>query len=233
MADSGTGCENCLGRERRVCVDSAPVVDRRRVQAWQYRSWIAVRAPNFDMKASVVRYFYGRRNAGKPLGSNEFVISADEKPSIHACDRATPPPQRHRAGPGDTSEPRLPPPRCARLPRCLRHHQGRVFGRCEASTGIDLFTALVDQVMTCEPDACADRVFWGVDNGSSNRGQAAIDCPTARYPNAVMVHTPRARVLAQPSRNLLLQRSTESSHTKRLSRPHRRRATSERIRRAV
>ena len=34
---------------------------------------------------------------------------------------------------------------------------------------------LVDQVMTQEPYDSADRVFWIVDNGSSHRGQAAID----------------------------------------------------------
>jgi hypothetical protein len=49
---------------------------------------------------------------------------------------------------------------------------------------------LVDEVMTQEPYASAKRVFWIVDNGSSHRGQAAIDRLTKRYPNAVMVHTP-------------------------------------------
>jgi hypothetical protein len=33
-------------------------------------------------------------------------------------------------------------------------------------------------------------VFWVVDNGSSHRGQAAINRLAARFPNAVMVHTP-------------------------------------------
>jgi uncharacterized protein YdaL len=33
-------------------------------------------------------------------------------------------------------------------------------------------------------------VFWIVDNGSSHRGQAAIDRLTAQYPTAIMVHTP-------------------------------------------
>jgi transposase len=33
-------------------------------------------------------------------------------------------------------------------------------------------------------------VFWIVDNGSSHRGQAAIDRLAKRFPNAVMVHTP-------------------------------------------
>lgn len=44
--------------------------------------------------------------------------------------------------------------------------------------------------MTQEPYASADRVFWIVDNGSSHRGQAAIDRLAARFPNAIMVHTP-------------------------------------------
>ncbi|WP_287220943.1 transposase [Rhodococcus sp. (in: high G+C Gram-positive bacteria)] len=69
-------------------------------------------------------------------------------------------------------------------------HHARVFGRCESSTGIEPFTALVDQVMTAEPYASARRVFWIVDNGSSHRGKAAIDRLSQRYPNAVMVHTP-------------------------------------------
>ncbi len=51
--------------------------------------------------------------------------------------------------------------------------------------------ALVEQVMTREPYASAPRVFWIVDNGSSHRGQAAIDRPAKRFPNAIMVHTPR------------------------------------------
>jgi uncharacterized protein YdaL len=33
-------------------------------------------------------------------------------------------------------------------------------------------------------------VFWIVDNGSSHRGQAAIDRLAQQYPNAIMVHTP-------------------------------------------
>ena len=44
--------------------------------------------------------------------------------------------------------------------------------------------------MTREPYASADRVFWIVDNGSSHRGQAAIDRLAEQFPNAIMVHTP-------------------------------------------
>jgi DDE superfamily endonuclease len=44
--------------------------------------------------------------------------------------------------------------------------------------------------MTTEPYASAERVFWVVDNGSSHRGQIAIDRLAEQYPNAIMVHTP-------------------------------------------
>ncbi len=69
-------------------------------------------------------------------------------------------------------------------------HHAQVFGRCEDTTGIEAFTALVAQVMTTKPYASAKRVFWVVDNGSSHRGSKAIDRLTTQFPNAVMVHTP-------------------------------------------
>ncbi|MHB8273239.1 MAG: hypothetical protein ACYDC9_00485 [Dermatophilaceae bacterium] len=37
-----------------------------------------------------------------------------------------------------------------------------------------------------------------MDNGSSHRGQKAIDRLAEQFPNAIIVHTPGARVLAQP-----------------------------------
>ncbi|MGP3961912.1 transposase [Nonomuraea sp. 3N208] len=69
-------------------------------------------------------------------------------------------------------------------------HHARVFGRCSPKTGIVPFMDLVEQVMTQEAYASARRVFWIVDNGSSHRGEAAADRLTARFPNAVLVHTP-------------------------------------------
>ena len=55
-------------------------------------------------------------------------------------------------------------------------HRARVIGRMEPTTGIEPFGRLVAPVMTTEPYASADRVFWVVDNGSSHRGC----CATAR-----------------------------------------------------
>ncbi|MGW0916642.1 transposase [Streptomyces sp. NPDC002784] len=69
-------------------------------------------------------------------------------------------------------------------------HQAEVFVRCEPATGIVPFMNLVEQVMTAEPYASAKRVFWIVDNGSSHRRRTSIDRLAARFPNAIMVHTP-------------------------------------------
>ena len=69
-------------------------------------------------------------------------------------------------------------------------HRARVFGRCEPTTGIVPFTALVDQVMTTEPYASARRVFWIVDNGSSHSGWTAAKRLNDAYPNATMIHLP-------------------------------------------
>ena len=65
-----------------------------------------------------------------------------------------------------------------------------MIGRCEDTTGIEPFARLVAQVMTAEPYACADRVFWIVDNGSSHRGQASIDRMRHAWPTAHLVHLP-------------------------------------------
>jgi len=159
------------------------------LKPWQYQSWIFLRDPDFATKAEKVLDLYARTWHGQPLSDNEFVISADEKPSIQARCRC---------------HPTLPPGR-SRMMR-VNHdyhrrgalayfaaydvHHGRVFGRCENTTGIDAFTTLVAQVMTTEPYASATRVFWVVDNGSSHRGTQAIDRLTEQFPNAVMVHTP-------------------------------------------
>ncbi|MDT0441358.1 transposase [Streptomyces sp. DSM 41886] len=49
---------------------------------------------------------------------------------------------------------------------------------------------LVEQVMISEPCTNAERVFFIVDNGSSRRGKSATDRLAARFPNAVLGHTP-------------------------------------------
>ena len=69
-------------------------------------------------------------------------------------------------------------------------HRARVFGRCEARSGIAPFDRLVEQVMTRPPYDEARRVFWIVDNGSAHRGQASLSRLQGRYPRLTLVHGP-------------------------------------------
>jgi transposase len=156
------------------------------IKPWQFRSWLFPRDPDFAVKAERVLDLYARRWEGRKLGPQEFVISSDEKTSIQARCRC------HPSLPPGTARMMHEYERGGALAYLAAYdvHGARVFGRCAASTGIVPFMALVEQVMTVEPYASAKRVFWVVDNGSSHRGQAAIDRLARRFPNAVMVHTP-------------------------------------------
>lgn len=69
-------------------------------------------------------------------------------------------------------------------------HRATVIGRCEPTTGIVSFEALIEQVMSQQPYGSARRVFCVVDNGSSHRGLAAAKRMIQRWPNCVLVHTP-------------------------------------------
>jgi hypothetical protein len=155
----------------------------------QYRSWLFTRDPDFAAKAGRVLDLYSRAWDGYPLGDDEYVISSDEKTSIQArcrCHPTLPP------GTSRTMRVNHDYDRGGALAYLAAYdvHRARVIGLCSDTTGIEPFTELVDEVMTQEPYASARRVFWVVDNGSSHRGQAAIDRLAARYPSAVMVHTP-------------------------------------------
>jgi transposase len=159
------------------------------LKPWQHRSWISVRDPAFAAKAARVLDLYAGIWDGAPLSSNDYVICADEKTSIQARCRCHPtlPPGKARAMRIEHD--------CKRRGAlaCLAAwdvHRGRVTGRCEHTTGIAPFARLVSQVMTAEPYASADRVFWIVDNGSSHRGAASVTRMTQAWPNAHLIHLP-------------------------------------------
>jgi transposase len=162
---------------------------REAIKPWQYRSWLFPRDPDFAAKAGRVLDLYDGRWESRKLGPREYVISSDEKTSVQARCRCHP-----SLAPGQARVMRVNHEyeRGGALAYLAAYdvHQARVFGRCAPSTGIVPFMALVEQVMTMQPYASAKRVFWVVDNGSSHRGQAAIDRLARRFPNAVMVHTP-------------------------------------------
>jgi transposase len=159
------------------------------LKPWQYRSWISIRDPDFETKAARVLDLYAGRWKGRRLGPNDYVICSDEKTSIQARCRCHPtlPPGRARAMRVEHDYERRG---AVAYLAAWDVHRGQVIGRCEDSTGIEPFARLVEQVMTTEPYASADRVFWIVDNGSSHRGQASIDRMTKAWPTAHLVHTP-------------------------------------------
>ena len=159
------------------------------LKPWQHRSWISVRDPAFAAKAARVLDLYAGIWDGEPLGRGDYVICADEKTSIQARCRCHP-----TLSPGKA--------RAMRVEHDYRRggalaylaawdvHRGQVTGRCEPTTGIAPFSQLVKQVMTSEPYASANRVFWIVDNGSSHRGAASITRMTRAWPNAHLIHLP-------------------------------------------
>jgi DDE superfamily endonuclease/Homeodomain-like domain len=159
------------------------------LKPWQHRSWISVRDPEFAARAARVLDLYAGIWDGRPLGPDDYVICADEKTSIQARCRCHP---TLPAGKARAIRAGHDYRRAGALAYLAARdvHRGQVSGRCEHATGIAPFSRLVKQVMTAEPYASADRVFWIVDNGSSHRGAASIQQMTSTWPNAHLIHLP-------------------------------------------
>lgn len=159
------------------------------IRPWQHRTWIFPRDPDFESKASRILDLYARQWEGCPLAADEYVLSSDEKTSIQA---------RIRKHPSTPPRPGLPMRIEHEYARggawaymaALDVHRAKVFGRCEATTGIEPFTRLMTQVMAQPPYCNARRVFWILDNGSSHRGEASVRRIQAAFPNVTPVHGP-------------------------------------------
>jgi hypothetical protein len=166
------------------------------LKPWQHRSWIFPTDPAFLEEAGPVLDLYQGRWQGRLLHRGEFVICADEKPSIQArapIHETLPPGCRSRGLRVEhTYKRRGALSYLAALDSGRRgRRRPRLFGRSEARGGwIDPFDRLVWQVMTKEPYASARRVFWIVDNGSSHRGQKAVQRLERRWPNLRLVYLP-------------------------------------------
>jgi hypothetical protein len=165
------------------------ILDADALKPWRHRSWIWCRDPLFFQRASEVLDLYGRRWKGRPLGSDEFVISADEKTSIQARLRLHDP-EIVADGRGQRVEHEYE--RCGAWSYLAAYdvHRAKVLGRLEQSNGIKPFHRLVTQVMRCEPYASARRVFWIVDQGSSHRPTTFSQRLRDQFPNAVGVSLP-------------------------------------------
>jgi hypothetical protein len=159
------------------------------IRPWQHRCWIFPRDPAFAEKAGRLLDLYAREWAGQALRDDEFVLSADEKTSIQARLR------RHASLPPQPGQPMKVEHEYTRggalaYVAALDVHRAKVFGRCEARSGIAPFDRLVAQVMATPPYTEARRVFWIVDNGSAHRGPRAVARLQAQHPRLVLVHGP-------------------------------------------
>jgi hypothetical protein len=159
------------------------------IRPWHHRSWIFPRDPDFAGKASRVLDLYEGVWEGRALGPGDFVVCADEKTSIQARRR------KHSITPTRPGQPMRVEHEYARKGAwaylaAWDVHQARIFGRCEAKTGIAPFGRLVRQVMSQEPYRSASRVFWVVDNGTSHRGARCQQRLARQWPNLIVVHTP-------------------------------------------
>jgi hypothetical protein len=164
-------------------------LDQDALRPWQHRSWIFPRDPQFEPKAGRVLDLYQGYWQDQPLGSDEYVISADEKTSIQARVRIHP---TQPAKPGQALRVEFEYERGGALAYLAAWdvRRAKIFGSCDPTTGIVPFDGLVHQVMRQEPYRQAKRVFWIVDNGSSHRGQTACQRLQQKYSNLVLVHLP-------------------------------------------
>ena len=160
------------------------------IKPWRYRSWIFPRDPQFSYKAGKILDLYEGFWQGKPLGSRDYIISADEKTSIQTRKR-----KHNSLGSKPWQAMRI------------EHEYGRkgawtylaawdirrakIFGRCEEKNGIAPFDRLVKQVISQEPYISARRVFWIIDNCSCHRGVSAkVKRLLRQWPNIILVHLP-------------------------------------------
>src|SRR5437867_5451045 len=164
-------------------------LDADAIRPWRHRSWLFPRDPRFAECANPILDLYERRWNGHPLGPRDYVISADEKTSIQARQR------RHAPAPAAAG-------RAMRVEHEYHRrgawayiaawdvHRARLFGRCEARSGIKAFDRLVADVMSQEPYRSARHVFWIMDNGSAHRGAKGDARLQQHWPTLVPVHSP-------------------------------------------
>jgi len=159
------------------------------IRPWQHRCWIFPRDPDFARKAGQILDLYQRQWQGQALQEDEFVVSTDEKTSIQARRRL------HTTVPPGPQRPMKVEHEYERKGAWVYLaawdvHRAKLFGRCEAKSGIVPFDRLVAQVMGQEPYRSARRVFWIMDNGSSHRGERSVQRLQSRYETVRVIHGP-------------------------------------------
>lgn len=111
------------------------------IRPWQHRCWIFPRDPQFQAKAGRILDLYGRTWQGQALRED-----GPASRRVCAFTRAFPFLQASPCAWGTSTGARVRAYLAA-----LDVHRAKVFGRCEATTGIAPFARLVDQVMSQPP----------------------------------------------------------------------------------
>ena len=182
------------------------------------------RDPKFAEKAGRILDLYEGRWEGELLEPGDFVVCADEKPSIQARARKHPNQPAKPGGEGQLVEHEYERKGALCYLAAWDARRAKLFDRCAPKDGIEPFDPLVEQFMSVEPYSKAQRVFVIVDNGSAHRGQRSIDRLQGAWPNLRLVHTPahgagstRPRSTS-PSRNARCRSPTTSPTSTRSSR---------------
>jgi len=158
------------------------------LKPWQYRYWLYPRDPDFVAKACVVLDLYAGFWQGQPLGSDEYVLSADEK-TIQVLTRCH---TRLLASPGHQQRIEF---EYKRLGTVAYHtawdvFQAKIFGQVVPNTCIATFNQLIQTVMTQQPYQNSARTFWIVDGGCAHHPSTFPTRLKGMYPNAVAVSLP-------------------------------------------
>lgn len=158
------------------------------LKPWQYSYWLFPRDPDFVRKACVVLDLYAGFWEGQRLGTDEYVLSADEK-SIQVLGRCHP---SLAAIPGYETRVEF---EYERLGTIAYHaawdvFRGHIFGRVAPNTCIATFNQLVDMVMHQAPYQNSARTFWIVDGGGAHHPNTFPERLQGMYPNAVAVSLP-------------------------------------------
>jgi DDE superfamily endonuclease len=159
------------------------------IRPWNYRSWIFPRDPDFAAKAGRILDLYEGRWEGQLLEPGDFVVCADEKPSIQARRRIHPT-LPATTGDGQKVEHEYERKGALCYLAAWDARRARIFDRCAPKDGIEPFGQLIEQFMSVAPYTSAQRVFLIVDNGSAHRGKRSIDRLHGAWPNLFVVHTP-------------------------------------------
>lgn len=164
------------------------ILKQNMLKPWQYRYWLFPRDPDFVSKACVVLDLYAGFWQGQRLGSDEYVLSADEK-SIQVLTRCHP---SLLAKPGHQHRVEF---EYERLGTVAYHaawdvFRAKLFGRVSPNTCIDTFNQLLELVMTQHPYQSSARTFWIVDGGCAHHPSTFPTRLQSMYPKAVAVSLP-------------------------------------------